>query len=608
MPYPDDLLKAEDKAAKKLSDAYIESVDGTKNDTDWQQIADALVGMPAAEAVVSLIAVQPYDPSTTLRDLLTVSIEISGKEISRSTGLQIGFDLVDPNAIKWIEEYGAQDVKYISEASKDALRDIILKGYQDGITPRNQAHQIREHIGLDPQRSQTLRKYGENLLVKGKSEDDVWRLMEKKGKALLNDRAMIIAVNEATEAACRGFYETTKDAVTRGILNPKKYEGYRIVTPDERLCTKCSALAGEARDLPDGVYNSSGSTIPKLHTICRCCEGVREITMKKKETRQAVRSTTDIIFEAKGLKETDEAVLSPTVPLVEGVFSGRGFPVLRLYEEFSKDVRWLNGLTVVTNHEPLDPNARRIGQLADPSNDEAAKRTKAITQFWKIDLTQRELEKIRRKEPLHGSMSFACNLEMTSGDYQGVHFEATERGPYVFYEYSLVNEGVVTPADGAGFNMECKGCKNPNHNHNSQSSAPGGADMETDEMKKMIGEAVEPLKGQIATLEQKNTVLEGELKTVKEHAEAEKKSQVFEAFQSKLKPAYEGKAQELFEAYQKDPAGWTIENADKFVQKVQEKKLAGSAIMGGAAGTPETLEEANKAHQEKMAKINEEAV
>jgi hypothetical protein len=48
---------------------------------------------------------------------------------------------------------------------------------------------------------------------------------------------------------------------------------------------------------------------------------------------------------------------------------------------------------------------------------------------------------------------------MTPGEYKGVHYEAIERGPYVFYEYSLVSSGVVSPEDGAGFNVECDGCR-----------------------------------------------------------------------------------------------------------------------------------------------------
>jgi hypothetical protein len=305
--------------------------------------------------------------------------------------------------------------------------------------------------------------------------------------------------------------------------------------------------------------------------------------MRKKEIQKSVKASADIVFEAKGLKETETSILSPTVPLVEGVFSGRGYPVLRLYEEFSKDVKWLNGLTVVTNHQQLDPDARRVGQLQNPLADEVGKRAKAITEFYKIDLTQRELEKIRGKEPLPGSMHFSSNLEMTPGDYSGTHYDAIERGPYVFYEYSIVPSGVVTPADGAGFNMECASC-----GAKSKSSAHGA--VRGIQMSEGQPPAVEPgieeqdvsaLVKRIETLEGTVKTVQEENKALKEQGIADKKVAALEKFSSKLKPGHLAEAERLFAEYQKDPATWVMENSSKFIEVKEAKPLSGAAITEG---------------------------
>ena len=497
-------------------------------------------------------------------------------------GSSLSFELTDPNALKWLQQYGADEIKYISDSQCTAIKNIITQGYQNGTTYQQQAREIRECIGLDPRRAETLRKYSDNLFSKGKTEEEVWRLMEKKGMALLNQRAKVIAIQEATVAGARGYYETTADAVRRGILDPYQYEGYRIVTGDERLCAVCGGLAGEARRLPDGTYNSSGSNTPKLHTICRCVEGIREIQMKKREMKESGKVATEVTFEAKSLKRKDGVIYCPTVPLVEGVFSGLGIPVLRLYEEFSKDAKWLQGLTVLTNHEDLSPSSRRIGQLSDPQPRPGTKDVAATTQFYEMDLTQREIEKITSKEPLHGSLSLSYNLEDKSGDWNGKHYEAIERGPYVFYEYSLVRQGIVTPEDGAGFNMECKGCKDHNHqNSHSRSSAPGGADMEIEQVKEMINEAVAPLKEQLATLEAEKESLKGELKTYKE-AEAKKQEAADKAlFLSKLKPGFLEAADGLWK--QNKEVGFLAFEAmhpEMIIKPVQERKLKGAAIVG----------------------------
>ena len=108
--------------------------------------------------------------------------------------------------------------------------------------------------------------------------------------------------------------------------------------------------------------------------------------------------------------------------------------------------------------------------------------------------------------------------------------------------------------------------------------------MEIEEMKQAIDEALSPLKGQIATLEQSNTALTTRIDGMEQKAEADRSARVFEAFQAKLKPGHQEKAKEHFEAYQKDPASWTLENSDKFIQAGRERQLSGRASTEGGAG------------------------
>ena len=608
--FPSRLIAAEDKAAAQIEADFLKSIRITVSETDWSKLERDFAAYQHGDAIIDGIAWEDFDPAERLKDLFSVSLAINGANIGKLTG-GAKFDFVDPRALTWIDNHCADLIVQIDNKTKDAIKQIVKNGYANGVTPKNQARAIREMIGLDPQRAATLEKYTDNLFSKGKSEAEVWRLTEKKGRALLNARANLIAINETSEASANATYWSTKSAVERGVLSKDEWEEYRIVAADERLCSRCAPIAGEGRELPDGMYPSTGSITAKVHVKCRCCGGLRMIgTKKKKEMKESGRTQTDVVFEAKALKRKDGIIYCPTVPLVEGVFSGLGIPVLRLYEEFSKDAKWLQGLTVLTNHEDLSPSSRRIGQLVEPKPRPDTKDIAAITQFYEIDLTQREIENITSQKPIHGSLALSYNLESVSGDYNGVHYEAIERGPYVFYEYSMVREGIVTPEQGAGFNMECKGCKNPSHNHNHQpqSSAPGGADMEIEEIQSMIDESTKPLKEQIATLEAEKEVLKGEQTKIKDQAVADKNARVFESFQGKLKAGHLAEAQKHFEAYQADPAAWVLENADKFIQPAQEKKLQGSAMAGEGGGQPVTLEEANKAHQEKMTKLNQEMI
>ena len=586
-----DLQKAENKAIDELNDRFRASVRQTIAETDWEAIERRLQAQMQADEVADAIAWQDYNPSDLLESTFSAASELAAANIADvvAKGSSLSFELTDPNALKWLEKYGADEIKYLSDSQREAIKKIVTDGYRDGVTYQQQARQIRDSIGLDPRRAEVLQKYSDNLFSKGKNEAEVWRLMEKKGMALLNQRARNIAVQEATTAGARGFYEATLDACRRGILDPNIYEAYRIVTGDERLCPRCGGLAGEMRQLPDQAYQSSGSVTPKLHHLCRCVEGIRGIQMKTQAIKKMAsgEGRANVVFDCQALKRKDGVLYVPTVPLVEGVYEQWGFRVLRSYTEFSQSSHWLHGIPVVVNHEEVTPEARRIGQLFDIQNKPDAMKATATSRFYEIACTQRELETLLSGQPHDGSLRWSCFLEDSPGEWidpatgERKQYDYKEVGPYTFVEYSFVKQGVIGTNDGAGFNMQCKSCKSKSH-----SSAPGGADMGIEEMKQAIDEALKPLTEKLATLEQKNTALEGELKQFKEQAETDKKAQVFEAFQSKLKPGHQEKAKELFAAYQADPARWVLENADKFVQAGKEqRRLSGSAMTGeGGAG------------------------
>jgi DNA-binding transcriptional MerR regulator len=585
MPVPefvDDLLAAQADAAKDIEKDFLKSVKVTIQNTDWEQLERDLSSYADGDKVINGVAWEDFDPKERLKDLFSACLDIDGEYIGKVAG-GAKFDYVDPRALERIEKYGADDVVDIDASTKQAIRSIVREGYETGITPRNQARQIRALVGLDERRAETLRKYSENLFSKGRSEARVWALVEKRGRVLLNARSLTIAVNETSEASAQAGYWSTKSACARGVLDPNEYEGYRIITPDERLCTRCSGISGEARQIPDGTYESTGSNTAKVHTCCRCCEGLRR--MKKKQTvkRATGQGRMNIVFDCQALKRKEGILYVPTVPLVEGVYEQWGFRVFRSYAEFSQSSHWLHGIPVVVNHEEVTPEARRIGQLFDVQNKPDGLKATAISRFYEIDCTQRELEALLSGQPHDGSLRWSCFLEESPGEWtdpatgERKQYDYKEVGPYTFVEYSFVKQGVIGTNDGAGFNMQCKSC---NSNH----PAPGGADMEIEEMKQAIEEALSPLKGQIATLEQSNKTLQDELKSIKEQAETDKKAQVFESFQTKLKPGHQEKAKELFAAYQADPAKWVLENADKFIQARQERKLQGSAITEGGQG------------------------
>lgn len=79
------------------------------------------------------------------------------EEIGKLVGIGVKFDLRNPETAAWIMKYGAAEVKYIDETAKATIRDIVLRGQTEGLTPTAQAKLIKDHIGLLPRQLRALR-------------------------------------------------------------------------------------------------------------------------------------------------------------------------------------------------------------------------------------------------------------------------------------------------------------------------------------------------------------------------------------------------------------------------------------------------------------------
>lgn len=238
-----------DKWAKSISDAFVEwALEHDSRNTDFQ------IGPLLKEAFYEAGEAQQGDLSKLLKT-------------------DCSFNMRLPEAEKWIEEHAADRIKYINIAKKQVIRQIVQRGFQEGLTSQEQSKLIREHIGLLPAHSRAVDNYRKNLLDSGMDSGSVDKLTDKYRKKLLKYRADTIALSEGHTAANEGYRFVNREAVSRGILPPEKYEQYWMVTRDKRLCEKCEALGGKRAELENGNFadNNQG---PPLHPRCRCTTGI----------------------------------------------------------------------------------------------------------------------------------------------------------------------------------------------------------------------------------------------------------------------------------------------------------------------------------------------
>ena len=214
------LRSAEDSRIRELEARFLDSVKNTIQSTDWSDVERRLMAGNAPDMVVGALSWGNYDPSDLLEGGFWAASGIAAEYLAEviTTSTEVSFVLTDPNALKWIEQYAADEIVAITDSQREAVKEIVLAGYRDGITYQKQARMIKQIIGLDPRRAIAVTNLENRLRKKGKfSEDQIAKKSAKYAKRLLNQRARTIAVQEAVTAAAQGFYETTKGAVGRGI-------------------------------------------------------------------------------------------------------------------------------------------------------------------------------------------------------------------------------------------------------------------------------------------------------------------------------------------------------------------------------------------------------
>jgi hypothetical protein len=240
-----------DKWAILISDAFVE----------WALSNDAKDG--------------DFKLTPLLKEAFYESGEAQQEDIGRILKTNASFNMRLPDAEKWIEKRAADRIKYINDAKKQTIRDIVLRGFQEGLTSQEQSKLIREHIGLLPAHSKAVDNYRKNLLSSGMDSSSADKLADKYRKKLLKYRADTIALTEGHTAANEGYRFANREAASRGIFPPGKYERYWMVTRQRNTCEKCGKMSGIRADLPDGNFEGDGQG-PPLHPRCRCTEGIRK--------------------------------------------------------------------------------------------------------------------------------------------------------------------------------------------------------------------------------------------------------------------------------------------------------------------------------------------
>ena len=235
-----------------------EEFDKVVDEIDWIHIDG-----PQAEGVRAALPI-------LIRDVLeSAAVEAAGALGLRPQIAVVGaFDVVNPRVVDWVRLHSGELITELDEVSRQAIRDLIARGVNDGISPSSLGRMIRQSIGLHSKDVRAVMNMRNRMVADGRKPEMIEKAIERYRAKLLRRRAEMIARTEIIQAETQGQLELWRQQAEAGNIDANLAGVEWIVTPDDAKCDACSEL--------DGVIVALGSSFPggvtgsPLHPNCRC--------------------------------------------------------------------------------------------------------------------------------------------------------------------------------------------------------------------------------------------------------------------------------------------------------------------------------------------------
>jgi len=267
----DVILAAADKLEPELRQAFLDAFASLT--VDVEAVA-AAIQAGDVNAVLNMLPPLQIDPAP-IRAALTAAADAAAEATAGMMGMT--FTGVNPATVRWIDQYSVQLLSGI-DADSDiarAVRAIIRQGAEGQWDVRDQARLIERLVPLTRRDATAVANFAAGF---DELTDTAQRFIDAYARRLLRARAETIARTETIRAANRGTIDLWVQARDDGVLPPDARQVW-IVTPDDRLCSRCAEMEGLTVDVA-GAWSEPpgglGATTrePPLHPRCRCTTGL----------------------------------------------------------------------------------------------------------------------------------------------------------------------------------------------------------------------------------------------------------------------------------------------------------------------------------------------
>lgn len=318
----DPILMVADRMTGKLKQAYLDAVGVAASSVSLKAIAeviergdsDALITMLNGTFIGALqgkgLAAGIASVKDAVQATYAAGAKAAAKELPPRTAVDLSFDLFNPDAVKFIQQYTGDLISGATAETKAAVKQILERAWTEGASPATQAREIRDVIGLTARQELAVENYRNALESGGASDlrdalsralrdgrydrsllkaiesgnplgkDKIDTLVGRYQSRMLDYRATSIARTETVRAANGGQRETWRQAKEQGLLGDDAVKVWES-SGDDRECDVCEALDGQEAEM-DEEFAPGIMEPPDPHDLCRC-----SISLKFRKTHSA---------------------------------------------------------------------------------------------------------------------------------------------------------------------------------------------------------------------------------------------------------------------------------------------------------------------------------
>lgn len=197
-------------------------------------------------------AVLPTDLAATLQGIATATAKAASLQIEAlppNINEHLRFDVSNPTIRNFLNSHSASLVTNIQADTQKVIQDAVARSFNEALTPRQVAEQIKGSIGLLPAHERALAKYREGLVAEKFAPARVEELAGAYEERLLDYRATTIARTETRAAITTGQLSVWREGANQGFFSRSSARKEWITAGDP--CPACDPMDGVQVGLDD---------------------------------------------------------------------------------------------------------------------------------------------------------------------------------------------------------------------------------------------------------------------------------------------------------------------------------------------------------------------